>query len=414
MKISLAPEETQSFIPKLLSWATARFPFVAYFTDNNIPYPNQGFKHCFFAGTESFQFADLSKLEAKEMVGILGYDLKNRFEKLQSTNPAIVETPESLFFLPQIKIEFSQTGLEILGEDPEAIFGQIQAYRASTVAQRIGPIEQLTDEETYIEKVEKIKSHIEEGDIYEMNFCMAFEAGAKALDPVNLYLSLNRLSPMPFSVFFKAEHQFLLCASPERFLQKTDHHIIAQPIKGTIKRGANEEEDEIQKATLFSSEKERAENLMIVDLMRNDLSKISQTGSVQVDELFGIYTFKNLHQMISTVSSSLSEKMGLREIIEATFPMGSMTGAPKIKCMELIERFENFRRGWFSGSVGYIDGQGNFDMNVIIRSLIYDVREQKLMFAVGSAITHDADPHQEYQECMLKASAIFSILEQNE
>jgi len=218
---------------------------------------------------------------------------------------------------------------------------------------------------------------------------------------------------MPFSSLFKAENLYLIGASPERFLKKEGMRMIAQPIKGTIRRGKDSEEDFALKNQLLNSEKERAENLMIVDLMRNDLSKFSETGSVDVEELFGVYPFAKVHQMISTVTSDIKKNVGLKEIIHATFPMGSMTGAPKIKCMELIEKYENFRRGWFSGTLGHIHTNGDFDFNVIIRSIVFDKNTGKGYFAVGSAITYDADPAYEYEECLLKASAILEVLEGN-
>jgi para-aminobenzoate synthetase component 1 len=227
------------------------------------------------------------------------------------------------------------------------------------------------------------------------------------------FFDLMGKSPMPFSAFFKAESRYLICASPERFLKKTGDKLIAQPIKGTIKRGKNELEDSLLKEKLLNSEKERAENLMIVDLMRNDLSRISQTGSVKVEELFGVYPFSRVHQMISTVVSSISQNKSLLDIIHATFPMGSMTGAPKIKCMELIDQYEDFKRGWFSGALGYIDETGNFDLCVVIRSIIFDKESGKGYFAVGSAITYDADAAYEYEECLLKASAIMEVLQRN-
>jgi len=215
---------------------------------------------------------------------------------------------------------------------------------------------------------------------------------------------------MPFSSYFKAGNKYLVGASPERFLKKTGSKIIAQPIKGTIKRGATPEADEQLRQLLQNSEKERAENLMIVDLMRNDLSRISEVGMVKVEELFGIYSFKNISQMISTLSSTVRKSVVFEEIIEKTFPMGSMTGAPKIRCMELIDRYENFKRGWFSGALGYISDNQDFDFNVVIRSIIIDKEARQLYFAVGSAITYDADPLHEYEECLLKAQPIFEAL----
>jgi para-aminobenzoate synthetase component 1 len=204
--------------------------------------------------------------------------------------------------------------------------------------------------------------------------------------------------------------QFLLSASPERFIKKVGKKIISQPIKGTARRGANEEEDKQIKHHLFNDPKERAENIMIVDLVRNDLSRTADKGSVIVEELCGIYTFPQVHQMISTVVSELREDVHFIEAIRQCFPMGSMTGAPKVRAMKLIEKYESTKRGLFSGAVGYITPEGDFDFNVVIRSILYNARNHYLSFMVGGAITMQAEAEKEYEECMLKAKAIMRVL----
>ena len=403
----------QEWVPKLLAWASHHFPYLAYFDPQAVPYPHGGFEQLFFAGNEACSLEHFEDLPSgSERIGLLAYDLKNRFEQLSSHNAAIVDTPESVFFIPCLKIKVSANAAEFFHRHPQEIFSQINAFdppAESTLTTEAGIIP-LTSREEYLEKAEAIKNHIVEGDIYEMNYCMAFQATFQSLDPIRVYLDLMKESPMPFSVLFKAESKYLVSASPERFLKKTGSKIIAQPIKGTIRRGTSPEEDLRLRQQLRSSEKERAENLMIVDLMRNDLARVAQTGTVRVEELFGIYPFKRVSQMISTVSATLDPQAGFKEIIANTFPMGSMTGAPKIGCMELIDRYEDFKRGWFSGAVGYISPDGDFDFNVVIRSIIIDQSARKLFFAVGSAITYDADPLQEYEECLLKAQPIFDVL----
>jgi para-aminobenzoate synthetase component 1 len=284
---------------------------------------------------------------------------------------------------------------------------RIEVQQSPNLACRWSP--QISKEQ-YIESVETIKSQIVEGETYEMNFCRAFWGEFESWDPIAAYFRLNEISPMPFSVLFKAEEKWIVSASPERFIKKTGTQIIAQPIKGTIRRGASAEEDLENRNKLANSEKEKAENLMITDLMRNDLSKVSKTGTVKVDELFGIYPLPRVFQMISTISSELKTEAPFKEIIQATFPMGSMTGAPKIRTLELIEELESFKRGWFSGALGWIDEEGDFDFSVVIRSIIADLNTKKLYFGVGSAVTFDADPEQEFEECQLKAQAIFEIL----
>jgi para-aminobenzoate synthetase component 1 len=216
---------------------------------------------------------------------------------------------------------------------------------------------------------------------------------------------------MPFSVYLKQQPRYVLGASPERFLKKTSNRLVSQPIKGTIRRGRTTTEDEALKLALRNSEKEQAENLMIVDLVRNDLARSAETGSVQVDELFGIYSFQQVHQMISTVSATARADASLAEILGNAFPMGSMTGAPKIRAMQRIDELEATRRGVFSGAIGYITPDGDADFSVVIRSVLYNATDQYASFMVGSAITYDADPEQEYAECLLKASAMRSVLE---
>jgi para-aminobenzoate synthetase component I len=261
----------------------------------------------------------------------------------------------------------------------------------------------------YIEKLEVVLKHIQRGDIYEMNFCFPF-TGNGSIDPVSAYKQLCRNSPAPFSCFYRMKHNYLICSSPERFISKTGSTIISQPIKGTIKRGSNEEEDEILKNSLRNSEKEQSENVMIVDLVRNDLSRIAKRGSVNVDELFGIYSFPAVHQMISTVSAEVRMDVTFSDILKALFPMGSMTGAPKIRAMQIINEQEEFNRGLYSGSVGYITPDGNFDLNVVIRSIIYNDELKKISIPVGSAITAVSDAGKEYEECLLKAKALLSVI----
>jgi para-aminobenzoate synthetase component I len=264
--------------------------------------------------------------------------------------------------------------------------------------------------EHYLAQVEKIKKHIKLGDVYEMNFCQEFYAENAAIDPGDVYRELNAISATPFSAFCRLNDHYLLCASPERFLSKSGSRLVSQPIKGTARRGITPAEDEQLKKALAASEKERSENVMIVDLVRNDLSRIAKRGSVKVDELFGIHTFEQVHQMISTVSAEVKEDISFIDIIRATFPMGSMTGAPKVRAMQLIEEYESSKRGLYSGAVGYIDPSGDFDLNVVIRSILYNSASRYLSFTVGGAITDRSDAGQEYEECMIKAAAMLRVL----
>jgi para-aminobenzoate synthetase component 1 len=403
------PEEKKDWLFSVLSWLDIHFEYFACFQQHGIVYPHGTFPQKIFAGHLSIEWDRIPGFKGKsEIIGVLAYDYKNQIERLSSENSVLVDCLDFAFFIPELRIEWEDDTLLIETEnelDFKDLFDRVifSNPKVDVIAH--------TDKNKYFEDIQAIRQHIEEGDIYEVNYCMPFSFVESNWNPISGYLDLMAISPMPFSGLFKFEDKFLLSASPERFLKKEGRAMIAQPIKGTIRRGKDAVEDLALSRKLLASEKERAENLMIVDLMRNDLSKISETGSIKVMELFGVYSFAKVHQMISTVGSSLKDGIGFREIIEATFPMGSMTGAPKIKCMALIEQYENFKRGWFSGTFGIIHANGDFDFNVVIRSIIFDRCAGKGYFAVGSAITYDADPAYEWEECYLKAAAILEVLE---
>lgn len=352
-------------------------------------------------------FADLHqfKKDSKHTIyGLLNYDLKNEVENLSSENIAHIEFPAICFFEEEVAIEetgnflVSTSSLDFDWTDTENTRNE---NKNSEIIHHVSKTE-------YLENVKKIQQHIIAGDVYELNYCIPFEIRNFNLNPIDLYFKLNERSPNPFSGILKMEHLYILSASPERYLRKINNKLISQPIKGTIKRTDNIAFDKEQ---LLNSEKERAENVMIVDLVRNDLTKTAITGSINVDELFGIYTFPQLHQMISTISSEIDPKYSVVDTIKTTFPMGSMTGAPKVRAMQLIEQYESFKRGAYSGAMGYIDADNNFDFNVLIRSVFIDTKTNTLCFNVGSAITLDSNPEEEYEECLLKAQAIIEILD---
>jgi para-aminobenzoate synthetase component 1 len=346
------------------------------------------------------------------LFGYLGYDLKNEIYDLSSRLPDINPFPEACLFEPETLISFQENVLIIETEaDPDEVWQAIQKP-CSLVPKSTNPLNFVaqTSKLEFLKKIEQVKNHILEGDCYELNLCQEFLASEVELDPVQLFLKLGIVSPAPFSAFFKLDTQYIISASPERFLKKTGNQLISQPIKGTAARSADPIQDEQLKAQLQSSEKERAENMMIVDLVRNDLGRTAVPGSVQVPELFKIYSFPQVHQMISTVTSQLTENTHFIKALKWAFPMGSMTGAPKKKVMELIDKYEDTRRGPYSGALGYISPQGDFDFNVLIRTLFYSETSQKLSFQVGGAITWDSDPEQEYQECLTKAQGLLNAL----
>lgn len=363
-------------------------------------------------------FENLYQYQSKTndwLFGYLSYDLKNDIEALDSKNYDGLHFPDLYFFQPKKIFLLKENSLEIqylnmcedeIDSDYEEILNQSKIKsQKSNVA-----IEQRIAKENYIKKVEKTLAHIHRGDIYEANFCMEFYANNALIEPSEIYKKLNRISDSPFAVYFKKNQQYLLSASPERYLKKENEKVISQPIKGTAKRDSNSNIDKQNKIALFNNPKERSENIMIVDLVRNDLSQTATKGSVEVEELCEIYSFKQVHQMISTLISYVSHTTSPIEILRTTFPMGSMTGAPKISAMKIMEELEETKRGLYSGAVGYFTPSGNFDFNVVIRSILYNSENQYLSFSVGSAITAEAIPENEYEECLLKAKAMFEVL----
>lgn len=359
--------------------------------------------------------------------GHLGYDLKNETEGLSSGLPDGLGFPDLRFFVPRyvFVLRASRGSAELHigalpGESPEAIWEAIQAEEAAAASGTADappqpgapPLGARFTRAEYLDTVNRLQEHIHRGDCYEVTFCQEFFLENTDVDPLRVYRALDALSPQPQAAFYAFGDHYLLCASPERFLQHRSGHLLSQPIKGTAARRPDDPaEDREQKEELLRSPKERSENVMIVDLVRNDLSRVSKEGSVHVSELFGVYPFPQVYQMISSVEGTLQPGRKWVEALKAAFPMGSMTGAPKRRVMELIERYERTRRGLYSGAVGYIDPEGDFDFAVVIRSILYNRGRRYLSFSVGSAITAAADPVREYEECLLKAGAIKKTLE---
>ena len=354
----------------------------------------------------------IDKHKGKCIFGYLSYDLKNEIENLTSTNEDGVAFPELYFWIPKYVVELKNENYTFLqGEKCDESFDFLNYFLEEETDQNFHPFDSKftprIDKNTYIEQVNKLKRHIQLGNIYEVNFCQEYYAENVTLDyPLDAYFKLNSITKAPFSSYLQFDEFSAFCGSPERYLKKTGSKLISEPIKGTSKRGKSPEEDELLKNKLINDPKERAENIMIVDLVRNDLSKVALRNSVHVDELCGIYSFETVHQMISNVSCEVDPTTSFTDIIKATFPMGSMTGVPKIKAMQLIEEHESFKRGLYSGSIGYIQPNGDFDFNVVIRSMLYNRNKQYLSCSVGGAITDLSIPEQEYEECLVKVNRI--------
>jgi para-aminobenzoate synthetase component 1 len=349
--------------------------------------------------------------------GFLGYDLKNDIENLSSDNHDGLEFPDLFFFQPK-KLIFLSNGKatfkylyshsEEIKNDFESILNHKETLFKKTKNNLT--LNFRIQKEDYLKKVSSILNHIQRGDIYEANFCQEFYAENEEIQPLEVYKNLNQISKPPFATYLKFEDNFLLSASPERYLKKTGRQIISQPIKGTARRSPNKQKDLALKEALRNDPKERAENIMIVDLVRNDLSRIALKGSVKVEELCKVYSFKQVHQMISSIVSEIPENIHPVDIIKNSYPMGSMTGAPKVKAMKIIEKYEETKRSLYSGAVGYFTPKGNFDFNVIIRSILYNKKNKYVSCSVGSAITSLSVPEKEFEECLLKAKALREVL----
>lgn len=420
-------EDVTIFKSQLLDWAQQSREIV-FLDSNNYPQKYSTFDAVLAVDaftsikTDYYNaFEDLRQYQqqAKDwLFGYLSYDLKNDIEQLESNNFDGLEFPDLFFFQPkkiffirqnQVEISYLSMCDDELEEDFEHI---IRSQKSKVESPKTEPITitQRIAKENYIEKVNQMLDHIHRGDIYEANFCMEFYTTNTVIQPVTIFQKLNSISEPPFAVYFKNNQQYLLSASPERYLRKEGTTIISQPIKGTAKRFEDPQLDLDSKTELAQNPKERSENIMIVDLVRNDLSHTATKGAVQVEELCEVYSFKQVHQMISTITAEVAPNTPPIEVLKTTFPMGSMTGAPKISAMQIIEELEETKRGLYSGALGYFTPTGDFDFNVVIRSILYNASNKYVSFSVGSAITALSYPEKEYEECLLKAKAMHDVL----
>ncbi len=424
--LDIVPEEPERFKTQLCL-ASQDYGVSVILDSNDFDVPEftpTSQKYAFIAGLGSVNqvLDDLSQVKLFHnqykdwMLGYLSYDVKNQIETSTSNLPDKIGLPELFFFTPRYLFINDTKGWKVgyvEGLDDEAsvleLIEEIKEGEEIEEEQEEVHLNHQVSHKDYLQAIDKILWHIQRGDIYELNYCMEFFVQDLLISPQFVYERLKQISPTPFGAYLKYHDKFLMCASPERYLKKQGQHIFSQPIKGTSSRNDNEYIDQQNKDYLLNSPKERAENIMITDLVRNDLSKVAARGSVHVDELCGIYSFKQVHQMISTVSAQLREGVHWLDAIRATFPMGSMTGAPKTSAIKLIENYEKSKRGLYSGCIGYVTPEGDFDFNVVIRSVLYNRKRSYLSFNVGGAITGQSIPQQEYEECLLKASAIMKV-----
>jgi len=424
IKISL----TEKLKNQLLSWAQ-QFDELVWLDSNNHKQKHSSYSAILAVDaftvikTDSFHAFDaLDEYQSRTkdwLFGYLSYDLKNDVENLSSFNYDGLQFPDLFFFQPKKLFLFTENELEIqylnvvsdeLDSDWQEVINT-EFIAGSKLESSPIKIQLRTSKDSYFEKLDTILQHIKHGNIYEANFCQEFYSEEKEIDPLKTFLHLNDISKAPFATFIKTDNHYAISASPERYICKNDKTVLSQPIKGTAKRHPNKKEDEILKQNLFEDPKERSENIMITDLVRNDLSRFAAKGTVQVDELCKVYSFEQVHQLISTISCQVEVESSPVSILKNTFPMGSMTGAPKISAMKIIEKLEDAKRGLYSGTVGYFSPQDDFDFNVIIRSILYNSENKYISFSVGGAITAKSIPENEYEECLLKAKAMREVLE---
>lgn len=352
--------------------------------------------------------------------GFISYDIKNDLFDVTSFNEDHIGFKEMCFFQPKRLIVFNGNLVEFsylacCDDEIDDDFNQIMntSLELKYKEQSIDLVERVPFER-YKQQFDKALQYIKRGDTYELNYCVEFFHQGIHINPYSFYNVLNSQAKSSFASFVKWNNCFAMCASPERFIKKIDQKIVSQPIKGTAKRGISDFEDQLLIKELQASAKERSENIMIVDLVRNDLSKIALKNTVKVEELCGVYTFSHVHQMISTVTCEVDFTTSPLDIIFETFPMASMTGVPKKRTLEIIEELEDHKRGLYSGTIGYISPQNDFDFNVVIRALLYNADTTYLSLSVGSAVTYLANAEDEYKECLLKASAIRQLLEKHD
>lgn len=420
---AFSADDIIAFREKMLNWAS-RFSIFCFLDNHGYSFEQPAFD-CVLAADcrRLFSFGDKDSFAALQqfhaanpswLFGHLGYNA-GRKAYTGGKVPGI-NFGDGFFFEPEILIRVSgkQVFISCCGEDDaQKLFSEINNFIVPKAPQQHAlNIRPVINKQEYIAAIENLQSHIQRGDCYEINFCQQFVAEDAVIDPVKIYQKLSSLSPAPFGAFYKLNSTYCLCAGPERFLKKSGSTLISQPIKGTSRRDhLSKENDEANKQWLLQSAKEKSENVMIVDLVRNDLSIVAEKGSVFVKELFGLYSFPQVHQMISTVQAMLAQERSFADALDACFPMGSMTGAPKKRVMELIEQYEVNPRGLFSGSIGYITPAGDFDFNVVIRSIFYDEAKEYLSFSAGSGITFYCEAESEYDECISKAEAMMKVLE---
>ncbi|HLW32987.1 MAG TPA: anthranilate synthase component I family protein, partial [Aequorivita sp.] len=397
---------TENLKKQLLLWAQ-QFNEVVWLDGNDYPQKHGSYRAILAVDAftalktderQAFdKLKDYQTITADWVFGYLSYDLKNDVEKLESNNFDGLNFPDLYFFQPKkiflfhdelVEVQYLKLVEDEIEEDWKDILKTNDVLQFENKVK----LKARTSKVSYFQKVHSVLEHIKIGNIYEANFCQEFYSEAAVINPIKTYLDLNNISKTPFSAFLKLDEFFALSASPERYIKRTGDEVVSQPIKGTIRRSQDLRRDAQLALELANDPKERSENIMIVDLVRNDLSRVASKGSVEVEELCGVYSFMQVHQLISTISCRIPLETPSVEILRYTFPMGSMTGAPKISAMKIMEDLEDAKRGVYSGSIGYFTPSGDFDFNVVIRSILYNSVKKYISFSVGGAITINSLP----------------------
>ncbi|MFT3885018.1 MAG: anthranilate synthase component I family protein [Flavobacteriales bacterium] len=345
--------------------------------------------------------------------GHIGYDEKNELEDLHSRHPAQDGFAQRGWICASVAIELGGGHAVLHAEEVHRKEGErlLRALLAPPVDVPAPPFVQWdrhTSHAQYIEYLRRLLGHIQRGDIYEINYCTQRTARLPGFDPYGAFARLLAHSDAPFAGFYRLADRYALCASPERFLRIDGDRVIAQPMKGTRPRNADPGRDTALAHELATDAKERSENIMALDVARNDLSRIAASGTVQVDELCAVKSYRNVHQLVSTVSARLRSDCSPMDAVRVSFPMASMTGAPKLRAMQLIDEVEDMRRGLFSGTLGFFKPDGSADLNVVIRTVTYEATTGRASLISGGAITNASDPQAEWEECELKARSVLN------
>lgn len=425
VKNRLAITDLQLFKKQLLQWAS-QFEQLVWLDSNNYPDSDNTYEAILAVdASNSFQAGSLEDLKAYRknckdwLFGYMAFDaasdlnlqVKSRQEnKTLEFSKMHFFQPKKIFFVHKDFVEISY--LSAIASEIEVDWEFILS--ASPVEQPQLDLNLVLhprlSKQEYLEKIYEVQEYIAAGEIEEINFCQEFYAQVKLENPLAVYAYLNEISSTPFATYLRIGDQYALCASPERYLKNQAGKIITQPIKGTAKRKQDAKEDEEIKYALEHDEKELTENRIVTEMVYKEMQTIAEEGSLELTELCKLYSFKQVHQLISTVVCNLHADLDVVDAIAATYPMGSMTGIPKSNSLKLIGALENFDRGLYSGSIGYFSPEGDFDFNVVIRSILYNSTNQYLSFAAGGAITNLSDPEKEYEETRVKTKAMEQVL----